>query len=85
MSPVPDEDSLHAEHGLAQGEGDLDGDADQHRELEAHMLHCQHEADHEAADSAHAGDEPQEAVAVMTQVTATERSVTRGRLDLKNF
>ena len=74
MAPVPDEDSLHAEHALAQGEGDLDGDADQHREPEADVFHRQHEADHEAANAAHAGDEPQEAVTMMTPVTATKRS-----------
>ena len=77
VAPAPHEDSLYAEDGLAQGEGDLDGDADQHRELVAHVLHGQHEADHEAADAAHPGDEPQEAEAMMTPVSASKGSEAR--------
>ena len=73
-APVPHQHSLHAEHGLAQREGDLDGDADQHGELVADMLHRQHEAHHEAADAAHPRQEPQETEPVVAPFSATESS-----------
>ena len=73
-SPVPDKVSLQAEHSLTQGEGDLDGDSDEGGEPGPHVLHHQHEADHEAADAAHPGQDPHQAVAELAPSTAAKGS-----------
>ena len=72
--PVADKVGLQAQHSLTDGEGNLDGDSDQRREPRAHVLHHQHEADHEAPDASHPRQDPGHTVPVRAPSTATERS-----------
>ena len=72
--PVADKVGLQAQHSLTDGEGNLDGDSDQRSEPGAHVLHHQHEADHEAADASHPRQDPRQPVPVCAPSTAAERS-----------
>ena len=75
-SPVSEYESFNAEDGLAQGEGDLDGDTEESSELEADVLHHEDEGDHEAADAAHPGDEPQQPEPIGAPGASAESSVS---------
>ena len=73
-SPVSENVGFNAQHSLAKGEGDLDGDTEESSELEADVFHHEDEGDHEAADAAHPSQEPQEAEPVVAPFSATESS-----------
>ena len=72
--PVADKVGLQAQHSLTDGEGNLDGDSDQRSEPGAHVLHHQHEADHEASDASHPRQYPGHPVPVRAPSTTAERS-----------
>ena len=75
-SPVSEYESFNAEDGLAQCEGDLDGDTEESSELEADVFHHEDEGDHEAADAAHPGDEPQQTEPIGAPGASAESSVS---------
>ena len=72
--PVSDKVGLQAQHSLTDGEGDLNGDSDQGGEPRPHVLHHQHEADHEAADAAHPRQDAHQAVTVGAPPTSAKGS-----------
>ena len=63
-SPVSEYEGFNAQHSLAKGEGDLNGDTEESGQFEADMLHHEYEGDHKAPDTAHPGDEPQQSKAI---------------------
>ena len=73
-SPVSDHEGFNAQHSLAKGEGDLDGDTEESGQFEADVLHHEDEGDHEAADAAHPSDDSQDTVAHTAPGSSTERS-----------
>ena len=73
-SPVSDNESLDTKDGLSQGERYLDGNSDEHRELEPDMFHGQDKADHEATNAAHPSDDSQYSVAHTSPGSPTESS-----------
>ena len=72
--PVSENVGLNAQHSLAKGEGDLDGDPEESGQLEADVLHHEDEGDHEAADAAHPGDEPQQPKPICAPGASAESS-----------
>ena len=58
--PVPDEVGLQTQQELPHGEWNVNPDPHHHGVLAAHVLHDQDEADHEAGDSSHSCQEPQD-------------------------
>ena len=73
-SPVSDHEGFNAQHSLAKGEGDLDGDTEESGQCEADVLHHEDEGDHEAADAAHPSDEPQQSKPIGAPGSAAESS-----------
>lgn len=58
-SPVSDEVRLQSQDKLTDSKGNVDTYTRHHAVLVAHVLHYQHEADHEARHPSHPRDEPQ--------------------------
>ena len=73
-SPVSENVGFNAQHSLTKGEGDLDGDTEERRQLEADVLHHEDEGDHEAADAAHPSDEPQQSEPIGAPWASAESS-----------
>ena len=73
-SPVSENVGFNAQHSLAKGEGDLDGDPEESGQLEADVLHHEDEGDHEAADAAHPSDEPQQSEPIGAPGASAESS-----------
>ena len=55
------------------------------KHLEANMLDDEDKADHETADAAHSGDEPQEAEAMVTPVSASKGSEARNITEMPSM
>ena len=73
-SPVSEDEGFKPQHSLSQGERDLNGDPEESGQFEADMLHHEYEGDHEAADTSHPGDEPQQSKPIGAPGTPAESS-----------